>query len=254
MKKFGNIAFERSRAEAQLKLKREFTIRRNKLEHKRKEALAQATTTEAKNAINKKYDYEIDLAKQSLFDSVHAQTETLVREAEKTLIQETEANRYQKEKKVCEDTTRDYLRGFCRTIPSFLMAYGTKETKLENFDTIAPAPVFKEVTSITLDQFKMLRDGGDFINESTDLMAHFEGHFFDPIVFNDSVQEFLALKLCLANYFEDIAKEDIFDYIPPQKTNQIFTPKKLVQEMVDNLKKNARIVSMIPQKPSSICT
>ena len=68
-------------------------------------------------------------------------------------------------------------------------------------------------------------------------MAHFEGHFFDPIVFNDSIQEFLALKLRLANYFEDIAKEDIFDYIPPQKTNQIFTPKKLAQEMVDNLEK-----------------
>jgi hypothetical protein len=47
----------------------------------------------------------------------------------------------------------------------------------------------------------------------------------------------LALKLRLANYFEDIAKEDIFDYIPPQKTNKIFTPKKLVQEMVDNLEK-----------------
>ena len=47
----------------------------------------------------------------------------------------------------------------------------------------------------------------------------------------------MALKLRLANYFEDIAKEDIFDYIPPQKTNQIFTPKKLVQEMVDNLGK-----------------
>ena len=117
------------------------------------------------------------------------------------------------------------------------MAYGTKETKLENFDTIAPAPVFKEVTSITLDQFRMLCDGGDFINESTGLLAHFEGHFFDPIVFNDSIQEFLALKLRLANYFEDIAKEDIFDYIPPQKTNQIFTPKMLVQEMVDNLEK-----------------
>ena len=51
------------------------------------------------------------------------------------------------------------------------------------------------------------------------------------------LQEFLALKLRLANYFEDIAKEDIFDYIPPQKTNKIFTPKKLVQEMVDNLEK-----------------
>ena len=29
--------------------------------------------------------------------------------------------------------------------------------------------------------------------------------------------------------------EDIFDYIPPQKTNQIFTPKWVVQKMVDLL-------------------
>ena len=30
-------------------------------------------------------------------------------------------------------------------------------------------------------------------------------------------------------------KKDIFDYIPPQKTNQIYTPKKVVKEMVDML-------------------
>lgn len=29
--------------------------------------------------------------------------------------------------------------------------------------------------------------------------------------------------------------EDIFDYIPPQKTNQIFIPKKVVKQMVDML-------------------
>ena len=29
--------------------------------------------------------------------------------------------------------------------------------------------------------------------------------------------------------------EDIFDYIPPQKTNQIFTPKWVVKKMVDLL-------------------
>ena len=29
--------------------------------------------------------------------------------------------------------------------------------------------------------------------------------------------------------------EDIFDYIPPQKTNQIFTPKRIVKLMVDIL-------------------
>ena len=41
----------------------------------------------------------------------------------------------------------------------------------------------------------------------------------------------------LANYFEDGDKGDIFDYIPPQKTNQIFTPKEVVKDMVDRLEK-----------------
>lgn len=39
----------------------------------------------------------------------------------------------------------------------------------------------------------------------------------------------------VVNYFDEKQTEDIFDYIPPQKTNQIYTPKKVVIEMVDML-------------------
>ena len=39
----------------------------------------------------------------------------------------------------------------------------------------------------------------------------------------------------LANYFEPDHKGDIFDFIPPQRTNQIFTPKKVVKDIVDRL-------------------
>ena len=49
------------------------------------------------------------------------------------------------------------------------------------------------------------------------------------------MQEFLNKKRELADYFAETSEEDIFDYIPPQKTNQIFTPKKVVQMMVDQL-------------------
>ena len=42
----------------------------------------------------------------------------------------------------------------------------------------------------------------------------------------------------LANYFDESQDEDIFDYIPPQKTNQIFTPKWVVSMMVDQLEEN----------------
>ena len=57
------------------------------------------------------------------------------------------------------------------------------------------------------------------------------------MVFNDSVKEFMALRKRLANYFDPAVKEDIFNYIPPQKTNQIFTPKRTVVKMVELLEK-----------------
>lgn len=63
----------------------------------------------------------------------------------------------------------------------------------------------------------------------------FAGNLFDPVVFDDSVKEFLRLKKKLADYFDEKSIEDIFDYIPPQKTNQIFTPKTMVKKMVDML-------------------
>lgn len=131
--------------------------------------------------------------------------------------------------KIREEEIRDHLRGFSRTIPSFLMAYGNENVTLENFDKIVPDNVFQEVTGITLDEFRLLRDGGVCNGKE------FDGLIFDSIVFNDSVKEFLALKKKLANYFDEKSTEDIFDYIPPQKTNQIFTPKKVVKKMVDML-------------------
>lgn len=54
-------------------------------------------------------------------------------------------------------------------------------------------------------------------------------------MFNDSVEEFWKKKQELADYFDEAQEEDIFDYIPPQKTNQIFTPRWVVKKMVDEL-------------------
>lgn len=114
-------------------------------------------------------------------------------------------------------------------------------TTLANFDTLVPDEVFWEVTvnpqngqGVTLDQFRMLRDGGDYVSENGE-QKHFDGHLFDEVVFNDAVQEFMKKRAELANYFEPDHKGDIFDFIPPQRTNQIFTPKKVVKDMVDRL-------------------
>ena len=49
------------------------------------------------------------------------------------------------------------------------------------------------------------------------------------------MKEFMRLRYALADYFDEQSTEDIFDYIPPQKTNQIFTPKATVKKMVDML-------------------
>ena len=115
------------------------------------------------------------------------------------------------------------------------MAYGDETVTLATFDNRVPGDVFLEVTSITLDQFKFLRDGGDYTEEETGETKHFDGNLFDKVVFDDSIKEFLALKKKLADYFDEKSIEDIFDYIPPQKTNQIFTPKTVASKMVDLL-------------------
>jgi hypothetical protein len=130
------------------------------------------------------------------------------------------------------------------------MAYGDENTTLKNFDSLVPADVFWEVTvnpqsgeGVTLEQFRLLRDGGDYYQKDEkgkeirdeEHKRHFDGHLFDEVVFNDAVLEFMKRRAELADYFDETSKGDIFDYIPPQKTNQIFTPKRVVKDMVDRL-------------------
>ncbi len=168
-------------------------------------------------------------------------SDEVARNAAETIVETVETEKLNAEKDSIEKNVRDHLRGFSRTIPAFLMAYGDENTTLANFDSLVPENVFWEVTvnpqngqGVTLDQFRMLRDGGDYTAESGE-KKHFDGHLFDEVVFNDAVQEFMKKRTELADYFEPDHKEDIFDYIPPQRTNQIFTPKKVVKDMVDRL-------------------
>lgn len=136
-------------------------------------------------------------------------------------------------KKTTEDDVRDHLRGFTRTIPAFLMAYGSPETTLANFDKHIDPATFEELTSITLDEFRQLRDGFEYVDEKGEKKS-FSG-LFNEVVFNASVVEFFRLKEKLADYLHSEDEADIFDYIPPQRTNQIFTPRRVVKMMVDTL-------------------
>jgi hypothetical protein len=149
----------------------------------------------------------------------------------KSKVEQKETEAVEKVQKTKEEEIRDRLRSFTRTIPMFVMANDSKEEiTIDNFDLEIDAADFEDLTSITKEEFHKLRDGFDY-EENSELKT-FQG-VFNKYRFNASIAEFRQRKQELANYFT--AEEDIFELIPNQKTNQIFTPKKVVKMMVDQL-------------------
>ena len=146
--------------------------------------------------------------------------ETFIESAKETAVEHAERTIQEREKNSVEDEIRDHLRGFSRTIPAFLMAYGDENVTLANFDKIIPDKDFRELTSVSLDDFRHLRD---------------VAQLFDAVTFDDAVKEFMRLRRELANYLDESHTEDIFDYIPPQRTNQIFTPRETVENMLKQM-------------------
>ena len=130
----------------------------------------------------------------------------------------------EKEEAEQENTIHDHLRYFARAIPMILMAYGKPDTKLDTFEKFIDSSTFKELVGITKEQFQELRDKHNLFNEE---------------VFNSSIKEFLTRKAELADYYDNDNSLDIFDYIPPQQTNQIYTPKAVVKKMIDVLEKES---------------
>lgn len=231
------------------KLHTNYEIERNVIENQRvAEQQARYETGKTSEQIDKEFEKKQKEAMEKFNEELTTAISDFARESTKETVKTVETKKKEREKETIEDGVRDHLRGFSRTIPSFLMAYGDNTVTLATFDTIIPDKVFLEVTSITLDQFKFLRDGGDYVEEETGQTKHFEGQLFDSVVFDDSVKEFLALKKKLADYFDEKSVEDIFDYIPPQKTNQIFTPKTMVKKMVDMLEQENPGCFDIPDK------
>ncbi|HCT35521.1 MAG TPA: restriction endonuclease [Firmicutes bacterium] len=199
---------------------------------------------------------EIEVKQQAEFDRLQAEftkslNETIretIEEQKTAQVEEQAQIKAKKNKDSKEEEVRGHLRGFARTIPSFLMAYGERDTKLSNFEDYTPEEVFHEVTGITEEQFRFLRDGGPYIDEKTGEEKHFGGGLFNEIVFDEAIQEFLNIRERLADYFDDSHEEDVFNYIPPQETNQIFTPKQVVKMMVQKLEEEDPHVFEDPNK------
>lgn len=226
----------------------EYKIKEGLLQKKKQEAINSAYSlgasmqeiTKLEEDFQKKQEQNRKDMLQGIQDTLH--TEEVVKKATETIVKTVETAKKNEQKTSIEGGIRDHLRGFSRTIPAFLMAYGDEHTTLANFDTLVPAKVFWEVTynpqkktGVTLDDFRFLRDGGPYTDEKTGEVKHFAGHLFNETSFNDGVKEFIGRRTKLANYFEADVTKDIFDYIPPQQTNQIFTPKWVVKDMVNRL-------------------
>ena len=149
-------------------------------------------------------------------------------------VEQQETKVVENVQKTKEDEIRDRLRSFTRTIPMFIMANASRgEITIDNFDEHISDDDFVDLTNITKQEFHTLRDGFDYTNEHGERKNF--GGVFDRYRFNASIAEFQAEKVAKANYFEN--DDDIFELIPNQKNNQIFTPRKVVKMMVDGLEK-----------------
>lgn len=178
-----------------------------------KEEMKELTTKQAQADADAELEhmFEMKLIENNFNKSIISDT---IKESKETL-------QAKENKKAENEFAYPKLRAFSRAIPSFLMAYGDETTTCKTLARVINSEMFKEMTGIDL----------------ADYIYFIDKEYFNEAIFNSSIQEFLSLKDKLSNYFED-NEEDIFDYIPPQKTNQIFTPKKTVKMMVDFLEQN----------------
>ncbi|MGR6901027.1 DEAD/DEAH box helicase family protein [Glutamicibacter sp. BSL13] len=204
--------------------------------------LESATTDEEVAAVEEKKSIAEEEFKAAVLDILNKSTEEAVQET----VKREETKKEQKRANTAMDEVRSRLRGFARTIPLFLMAYGTEDMRLSNFDDHTPDVVFQEITGITEAEFRVLRDGQTVTQENGE-RVQIPG-MFDEAVFDQSIQEFLAKKAELADYFDDSLPENIFAYIPHQKTSLVFTPQPVVTRMVDLLEKENPGIFEDPEK------
>lgn len=103
-----------------------------------------ATEAEAA-AIEAKRAGQEQAFKQNILSIVEDTMDTIVPE----VVTREETKKEQKRANRTMDDARSHLRGFARTIPMFLMAYGDRRIRLSNFDDYTPDDVFEGVTGIT---------------------------------------------------------------------------------------------------------
>lgn len=151
-------------------------------------------------------------------DEIPEERQELIKEAVQE-IKETAKKKTEERKKKEEDEYRDKLRGFARTIPMSLHAYGRNGITFDDLEKIIADNVFEQITGISKDEFRVLR----------------KENYFNEDNCNVAIREFMSREEALSNYFSIGVDVDIFDYIPMQEQNRVFTPKKVVTKMLDML-------------------
>ena len=155
------------------------------------------------------------------------------------LVVHKETEIYEGEEESEMDQIRKKLRTFTRAIPSFVMACkNANDITLDNIEDIISDEDFEQLFTekdgqpFTKEDFRKIR--GPYVSPETG--QRFDG-FFDKYTFNAAIREFEEKRQELADYLRSGIKEDIFSYIRPLKTNQIFTPRRIVNKMLDILEK-----------------
>lgn len=192
-----------------------------------------AATSDAQS----RWNDEKDAHYAKLIDGLGAAITDITWELPDIIAERLEQREAERTRRDAVEALRAHLRGFARTIPSFLMAYGDDGFTLATMDSYVDDATFEELTGITKDMFRFIRDGGEWVDEETGEKSTLKRGVIDPFVFDGACREFLKKKAEIGNPVTSDSDEDIFDYVPPQKTNQIYTPKAVVEMQLDLLEK-----------------
>lgn len=192
-----------------------------------------AATSDAQS----RWNDEKDAHYAKLIDGLGAAITDITWELPDIIAERLEQREAERTRRDAVEALRAHLRGFARTIPSFLMAYGDDGFTLATMDSYVDDDTFEELTGITKDMFRFIRDGGEWVDGETGEKSTLKRGVIDPFVFDGACREFLKKKAEIGNPVTSDFDEDIFDYVPPQKTNQIYTPKAVVEMQLDLLER-----------------
>ena len=192
-----------------------------------------AATSGAQNRWNDEKDEHY----AKLIDGLGAAITDITWELPDIIAERLEQREAERTRRDAVEALRAHMRGFARTIPSFLMAYGDDGFTLATMDSYVDDATFEELTGITKGMFRFLRDGGEWVDGETGEKSTLKRGVIDPFVFDGACREFLKKKAEIGNPVTSDSDDDIFDYVPPQKTNQIYTPKAVVEMQLDLLEK-----------------